>query len=65
MEHQIAEVDIVEVQEEPQSPDTSISGTAEAAYFLWEKRGRPTGTPEEDWFEAERQLAEGSVESDN
>ena len=26
------------------------------AYELWEKRGRPSGSPKEDWFRAERQL---------
>lgn len=35
--------------------DTSI---AELAYSLWEARGRPQGTAESDWLEAERQLAE-------
>jgi hypothetical protein len=27
-----------------------------AAYYLWERRGSPIGTPEEDWFRAEEQL---------
>ena len=31
--------------------------TAILAYRLWEKRGRPLGSPEVDWFEAENQLA--------
>ena len=26
------------------------------AYALWEKRGHPIGSPEEDWFQAERAL---------
>ena len=26
------------------------------AHELWEKRGRPIGSPDEDWLEAERQL---------
>ncbi len=26
------------------------------AYALWEKRGRPEGTAEEDWREAEQQV---------
>jgi len=30
--------------------------TAERAYGLWESRGRPEGSPEVDWFEAERRL---------
>jgi hypothetical protein len=28
----------------------------EIAYGLWEKRGRPEGTAEEDWREAEQQV---------
>jgi hypothetical protein len=31
--------------------------TAVFAYRLWEKRGRPVGSPEVDWFEAKNQLA--------
>ena len=31
--------------------------TAVLAYRLWEKRGRPLGSPEVDWFEAKNQLA--------
>lgn len=27
------------------------------AFALWESRGRPSGSPEVDWFEAERLLA--------
>ncbi len=28
------------------------------AYRLWEERGQPLGTPEIDWFRAERELVE-------
>ena len=28
------------------------------AYSLWEARGRPEGSPEEDWLNAERALNE-------
>jgi hypothetical protein len=28
----------------------------QVAYALWEKRGRPEGTAEEDWREAEQQV---------
>jgi hypothetical protein len=31
--------------------------TAARAYQLWEKRGRPHGTPETDWQEAERLIS--------
>jgi hypothetical protein len=26
------------------------------AYLFWQQRGSPLGSPEEDWFRAERQL---------
>jgi hypothetical protein len=29
---------------------------AKLAYELWERRGRPLGSPEIDWFAAERAL---------
>jgi Protein of unknown function (DUF2934) len=29
---------------------------AELAYFLWQRRGCPEGSPDNDCFEAERQL---------
>ena len=29
---------------------------AALAYQLWEGRGRPIGSPDEDWFIAEREL---------
>ena len=32
------------------------------AYFLWQERGCPWGSPEVDWFRAERQLEEPQVE---
>jgi hypothetical protein len=31
--------------------------TATLAYQLWEQRGRPAGTPETDWQEAERLIS--------
>ena len=30
---------------------------AALAYQLWQHRGCPTGSPEEDWFRAEQELA--------
>jgi Protein of unknown function (DUF2934) len=32
-----------------------------AAYYLWQQRGSPLGTPEVDWFRAEEEL-EGQAE---
>jgi hypothetical protein len=29
---------------------------AERAYFHWEARGHPWGSPDEDWFRAEREI---------
>jgi hypothetical protein len=31
--------------------------TAKLAYQFWEQRGRPFGSPEVDWFAAEKTLA--------
>lgn len=31
--------------------------TAKLAYQLWEQRGRPFGSPEVDWFAAEKTVA--------
>jgi hypothetical protein len=31
--------------------------TEKLAYKYWERRGRPLGSPEIDWFQAERVLA--------
>ena len=33
------------------------------AYQLWQERGRPWGTPETDWFEAEYELTEIKTET--
>jgi hypothetical protein len=29
------------------------------AYFYWQQRGCPVGSPDEDWFRAERDIREG------
>jgi hypothetical protein len=34
---------------------------AELAYQRWVERGRPQGSPEDDWFEAERELRSRSA----
>jgi Protein of unknown function (DUF2934) len=31
-------------------------GIAKLAYHLWQARGCPEGSPEEDWFTAEREM---------
>jgi DUF2934 family protein len=46
--------------------DTSDGHSAEMeklAYRFWEERGRPFGSPEEDWFKAERELDGGLIGS--
>ena len=35
----------------------SESDIATRAYFLWEERGRPVGSPETDWFRAQQEPA--------
>lgn len=38
-------------------PETKTArGVAELAYELWQSRGCPDGSAEEDWFQAEREL---------
>jgi hypothetical protein len=37
---------------------------AKLAYELWEKRGRPLGSPEVDWFAAEQAVYAALVASD-
>jgi hypothetical protein len=41
---------------EPMAPTMSEEEIARKAYFLWESRGRPLGSPEEDWEKAKEQL---------
>jgi hypothetical protein len=38
---------------------------AELAYTMWESRGCPIGSPEEDWFKAEQELALTAGSADN
>ena len=48
----------------PDSPETNHSTTDVAllAYELWKQRGCPEGSPEEDWYEAERKI-QSQIES--
>jgi hypothetical protein len=43
-----------QINRETINPDYNTVGTL--AYELWVKRGCPIGSPEEDWFQAERVL---------
>ena len=33
------------------------------AYYLWEERGSPIGSPEEDWFRAEQEIRSERAQS--
>lgn len=44
-------------------PGCSHEEIERRAYDSWEARGRPFGSPEVDWFEAERELS--AVEPEN
>jgi hypothetical protein len=37
-------------------PSISNEDVARRAYSLWEERGRPFGSPEEDWYKAKEEL---------
>lgn len=39
-----------------ESPETLHEQIAALAYALWEERGCPEGSPEEDWFRAQKEL---------
>ena len=41
---------------EPSRPENIHAQIAIRAYQRWEKRGRPIGSPEEDWVQAEEEL---------
>jgi predicted chitinase len=40
----------------PNETSTAQQDIAQLAYFLWQSRGCPEGSPEQDWFEAERKI---------
>jgi len=39
-----------------QTENPSREEIATRAYLLWEARGCPSGSPEEDWFRAEQEI---------
>ena len=41
-----------------QAENSSREQIAARAYQLWEERGRPMGSPEEDWSQAETEIRE-------
>lgn len=43
--------------------DPKSKSIAEVAYQLWEARGRPHGTSDVDWHDAERQLSGDSADT--
>jgi hypothetical protein len=45
-----------EVPQEIGQTDPEHEELARLAYQHWQQRGRPIGTPEEDWFRAEEEI---------
>jgi hypothetical protein len=46
---------------EPESIEVPLQEQVELlAYLFWEQRGCPEGSPDEDWFRAEKALIEGA-----
>ena len=41
-------------------PSISNEDVARRAYSLWEERGKPFGSPEEDWYKAKEELRAGA-----
>jgi hypothetical protein len=44
----------------PQLSDAQHEQIEKLAYRLWEERGRPLGSPEDDWFRAEQEFIQRS-----
>jgi hypothetical protein len=40
----------------PQLSDAEREQIEKLAYQLWEQRGRPLGSPDDDWFRAEQEF---------
>jgi hypothetical protein len=43
-----------------QLPNAQHEQIEKLAYRLWEKRGGPLGSPDDDWFRAEQELIQPS-----
>ena len=50
---EVAELEADEISDDALSRHEHI---ARLAYAYWEARGRPDGSPEEDWFQAEAEI---------
>jgi hypothetical protein len=44
--------------DEPKSDELPVEFVEKAAYFHWEKRGKPNGDEWYDWLEAEKEIKE-------
>ena len=44
----------------PQLSDAEHEQIEKLAYQLWEERGGPLGSPDDDWFRAEQEFIESS-----
>jgi hypothetical protein len=51
------------VQRRSRTADLSREDIARLAYLLWQQRGCPEDSAEENWLEAERQLGENSEQA--
>lgn len=51
-----AEYNACKVEKEIGHTDPKHEELARLAYQGWQQRGRPIGTPEEDWFRAEEEI---------
>jgi hypothetical protein len=47
---------MIEPQGAAERPYPTHDEIAQHAYFHWEERGRPEGSPEIDWLQAEQEL---------
>jgi hypothetical protein len=53
----------VQITSEAETQVVPASDIANLAYRLWQERGCPIGSPEEDWFRAEVLLTAGTSET--
>jgi hypothetical protein len=51
----------ISARREPAAPNPSQETIAKLAYQLWQERGCPDGSPEEDWYRAQHVLDAGAA----